>query len=35
MIVTATGQRHQLGKIAGMLAATKKEQTPLTKQLNS
>jgi P-type Ca2+ transporter type 2C len=35
MIVTATGSDTQVGKIAGMLAATAKEQTPLTRQLNT
>jgi len=35
MIVTATGGDTEVGKIAGMLATTKREQTPLTKQLNT
>ena len=35
MIVTATGSDTQVGRIAGMLATTTKEQTPLTKQLNT
>ena len=35
MLVTARGADAQVGKIAGMLAATTKEQTPLTKQLNT
>ena len=35
MIVTATGADAEVGKIAGMLAATAKEQTPLTRQLNT
>ena len=35
MIVTATGSDTQVGRIAGMLATTKREQTPLTKQLNT
>jgi P-type Ca2+ transporter type 2C len=35
MIVTATGADTQVGKIAGMLATTAKEQTPLTRQLNT
>jgi P-type Ca2+ transporter type 2C len=35
MIVTATGAQTNVGKIAGMLATTKREQTPLTKQLNT
>ncbi len=34
MLVTAVGGDAQIGKIAGMLAATKKQQTPLSKQLN-
>ena len=34
MIVTGTGADTEVGKIAGMLSATKAEQTPLTKQLN-
>ncbi len=34
MIVTATGSDTQVGMIAGMLAGTTREQTPLTKQLN-
>ena len=35
MIVTATGGDTEVGKIAGMLATTTKEKTPLTKQLNT
>jgi Ca2+-transporting ATPase len=35
MIVTGTGSDTQVGKIAHMLAATKKEETPLTKQMNT
>ena len=35
MIVTATGSETEVGKIAGMLARTTREQTPLTKQLNT
>jgi Ca2+-transporting ATPase len=35
MIVTATGSETQVGKIAGMLASTAKEQTPLSRQLNT
>ena len=35
MIVTATGGSTQVGKIAGMLSATKREKTPLTKQLDT
>ena len=34
MLVTAVGADAQVGKIAGMLAATKKQQTPLSIQLN-
>jgi Ca2+-transporting ATPase len=35
MIVTQTGADTQVGRIAGMLSATEKEQTPLTRQLNT
>ena len=35
MLVTAVGADAQVGKIAGMLASTAKEQTPLTRQLNT
>jgi P-type Ca2+ transporter type 2C len=35
MVVTATGSDTQVGRIAGMLATTAREQTPLTKQLNT
>jgi Ca2+-transporting ATPase len=35
MIVTATGAETEVGKIAGMLASTAREQTPLTRQLNT
>ncbi len=35
MIVTATGGDTEVGKIAGMLATTTREETPLTKQLNT
>ncbi len=35
LIVTARGADAQVGRIAGMLAASAKEQTPLTKQLNT
>jgi len=35
MIVTATGSNTEVGKIAGMLATTEREQTPLTRQLNT
>jgi len=34
MLVTARGAEAQVGKIAGMLSASTKEQTPLAKQLN-
>ncbi len=34
MIVTGTGSDTQVGKIAGMLATTKKEKTPLMRQLD-
>ena len=34
MIVTATATETELGKISGMLSATAKEQSPLTKELN-
>jgi Ca2+-transporting ATPase len=35
MVVTATGANTELGKISGMLAATAKEQSPLTKEMNT
>jgi P-type Ca2+ transporter type 2C len=35
VVVTGTGAETEVGKIAGMLAATKKEETPLTKQMNT
>ncbi|HKO26549.1 MAG TPA: cation-transporting P-type ATPase [Solirubrobacteraceae bacterium] len=35
MIVTATGRDTEVGKIAGMLATTAKEETPLSHQLNT
>src|SRR4051794_6498792 len=35
VIVTATGADTQVGKIAGMLASTEKEKTPLTRQLDT
>ena len=35
MLVTARGADAQVGRIAGMLTASKKEPTPLTKQLNT
>ena len=34
MIVTATGAGTELGKISGLLTATAKEQSPLTRELN-
>ena len=34
MIVTKTGADTQVGRIAGMLSTTAREQTPLTRQLN-
>ncbi|HXW33917.1 MAG TPA: HAD-IC family P-type ATPase [Acidimicrobiales bacterium] len=34
-IVTATGSDTQVGKIAHMLSATAREETPLTKQMNT
>ena len=35
VVVTGTGSDTQVGKIAGMLSATAKEETPLTKQMNT
>jgi len=35
MIVTGVGSETQVGKIAHMLSSTAKEETPLTKQMNS
>ncbi len=35
VIVTGTGSNTEVGKIAHMLSATAKEETPLTKQMNS
>jgi Ca2+-transporting ATPase len=35
MIVTGTGSDTEVGKIAGMLSATAREKTPLTRQLNT
>ncbi|MFI5609213.1 cation-translocating P-type ATPase [Amycolatopsis sp. NPDC051903] len=35
VIVTGTGADTELGKISGMLSATVREQSPLTKQLNT
>src|ERR1700739_287699 len=34
MLVTGTGSGTELGKISGMLAATVREQSPLTRELN-
>ena len=34
-VVTATGAGTQVGRIAGMLASTAREETPLTRQLNT
>ena len=34
VIVTATGTGTELGKISGLLSATAKEQSPLTRELN-
>jgi len=35
LVVTGTGSDTQVGKIAGMLSATAKEETPLTRQMNT
>jgi P-type Ca2+ transporter type 2C len=35
VIVTGTGAATELGKISGMLAATAKEESPLTKEMNT
>jgi Ca2+-transporting ATPase len=35
MVITATGMETEIGHIAGMLAATETEKTPLQKQLDS
>jgi len=35
VVVTGTGSDTQVGKIAGMLSATAKEETPLTRQMNT
>jgi Ca2+-transporting ATPase len=35
MVVTATGTDTEVGRIAGMLATTAREQTPLARQLNT
>jgi Ca2+-transporting ATPase len=34
MVVTGTGAQSEMGKISGMLSATKKEESPLTIELN-
>jgi Ca2+-transporting ATPase len=34
MVVTATGAGTELGKISGMLAATAREESPLTREMN-
>ena len=35
VVITATGSATEVGKIAHMLSATAKEETPLTKQMNT
>jgi P-type Ca2+ transporter type 2C len=35
MIVTGTGANTELGKISGMLSATAREESPLTREMNS
>ena len=35
MIVTGTGADTELGKISGMLSATAREESPLTKELDT
>ncbi|MGN6378573.1 MAG: cation-translocating P-type ATPase [Gaiellales bacterium] len=35
MVVTATGSNTEVGRIAHMLAATEREETPLTRQMNT
>ena len=35
VVVTGTGAGTELGKISGMLSATAKEESPLTKELNT
>ncbi|GJF32513.1 ATPase [Kitasatospora sp. NE20-6] len=35
LVVTATGSGTELGRIAGMLSATEKEESPLTRELNT
>jgi Ca2+-transporting ATPase len=34
LLVTATGAETEIGKISGMLQVTRREQTPLTRQMN-
>ncbi|MGW6269396.1 cation-translocating P-type ATPase [Streptomyces sp. NPDC055060] len=34
MVVTATGAATELGRISGMLSATRREESPLTRELN-
>ncbi|MEU6674402.1 HAD-IC family P-type ATPase [Streptomyces sp. NPDC046925] len=34
LVVTATGASTELGKISGMLSATRREESPLTRELN-
>ncbi len=35
MLVTATGARTEVGRISGMLSTTKKEESPLTREMNT
>ncbi|WP_224273591.1 HAD-IC family P-type ATPase [Streptomyces sp. LS1784] len=35
LVITATGADTELGKISGMLSATEREQSPLTRELNT
>ncbi|MGV9316871.1 cation-translocating P-type ATPase [Streptomyces sp. NPDC003691] len=35
LVITATGADTELGRISGMLSATRREESPLTRQLNS
>ncbi|MGW8400352.1 cation-translocating P-type ATPase [Streptomyces lydicus] len=35
LVITGTGENTEVGKISGMLSATAKEETPLTRELNS
>lgn len=35
LVITGTGEDTELGKISGMLSATAKEESPLTKELNA